>query len=75
VTVVEPDDRADVVRIAVPPLICAVPSTVFPAVNVTGPVGLTVGEVILAVNVTVWPRVDGFGDDDKVVVLVAWLTT
>jgi hypothetical protein len=50
--VVEPRASAEVVNLALPPLSCAVPSTVFLAVKVTGPFAVTVGEVILAVNVT-----------------------
>jgi hypothetical protein len=41
----------EVVKLALPLLSCAVPSTVFPAVKVTGPVAVTVGDVIVAVNV------------------------
>jgi hypothetical protein len=41
-----------------------------PALNVTGPFGITVGEVIVAVKVTTWPNVDGFGDDVTVAELV-----
>ena len=53
VTLVEPTASVDVVNFAFPPpLSCAVPSTVFPAAKVTGPVGITVGEVIVAVKVT-----------------------
>jgi molybdopterin biosynthesis enzyme MoaB len=39
-------------------------------VNVTGPVGLTVGDVMVAVKVTASPRVDGFGDEMRVAELV-----
>jgi hypothetical protein len=49
---VEPTARDEMVSIALPPLSCAVPSTVFPDVKVTGPVGITVGDEIFAVNVT-----------------------
>ena len=52
VTLVEPTDRDETVSFALPPLCCAVPSIVFPAVNVTGPLGITVGDEIVAVNVT-----------------------
>jgi hypothetical protein len=45
------------------------------AVKVTGPVKVTVGEVILAVNVTACPRVDGFADDVMVAALVVCFTT
>ena len=57
VTLVEPKVRVEVVIVALPDVLPAqlswtVPRTVFPAVNVTGPVGLTVGDVICAENVT-----------------------
>ena len=52
VTVVEPTVTVVVVNFAFPPLSWAVPRTVFRAVNVTGPVGITVADVIFAVNVT-----------------------
>ncbi len=67
---VEPTARAEVVNVAFPPLSCAVPNTVVPAVKVTGPVAVTVGEVIVAVNVTAWPWVDGFADEVSVAALV-----
>jgi hypothetical protein len=31
--------------------------------NLAGPVAMTVGEVIFAVNVTAWPEPDGFSED------------
>jgi hypothetical protein len=52
VTLVEPTDRDEIVSFALPPPSWAVPSTVFPAVKVTGPVGITVGDEIVAVKVT-----------------------
>jgi len=52
ITLVEPTVSDEIVSDALPPLSCAVPSTVFPAVNVTGPVGVTVGDEIFAVKVT-----------------------
>jgi len=52
VTVVLPTASEEIVSIALPPLSWAVPNTVLPAVNVTGPVGLTVGDEIVAVKVT-----------------------
>jgi uncharacterized protein YycO len=54
VTAVEPTDSEEVVRVALPLLSWAAPNTVLPAVNVNGPVGVTVGDVILAVKVTVF---------------------
>ncbi len=55
VTLVEPAASVDVVNVAFPLVSSTVPSVVFPAVKVTGPVGVVVGEVILAVKVTACP--------------------
>jgi hypothetical protein len=52
VTLVEPTASAEIVSFAFRPLSCPFPSTVFPAVKVTGPVGTTVGDEIVAVKVT-----------------------
>jgi hypothetical protein len=41
---------------------------------VTRPVGVTVGEVILAVKVTACPRVEGFADEVMVAALVVCFT-
>ena len=60
-TTVEPAGKDDVVRTALPLVSCTVPSTVFPAVKVTGPLAVTVGDVIFAVNVTACPTVEGLG--------------
>jgi hypothetical protein len=60
VTLDEPTARVEIVSLVLPLLSSAVPSTVFPTVKVTGPVGLTVGDEIVAVKVTAWPWVDGF---------------
>ena len=73
--VVEPTESDEIVSAALPPLSCAVPKTVFPAVNVTGPVAFTVGDLIVAVKVTACPCVDGFGNEVSVAVLVASNTT
>ena len=43
--------------------------------KVTVPVGVVVGDVTVAVKVTDFPNVEGFGDDVKVVTLAAWFTT
>ena len=45
-----------------------------PSENVTGPAGMTVGDMIFAVKVTTCPRVEGLGDDVTVAVLFAWKT-
>lgn len=73
--VVDPTASVDVVNVALPPLSWAVPNTDFPAVNVTGPVGRTVGDVIVAVNVTACPSVEGFGDEVSVAALVVCSTS
>jgi hypothetical protein len=75
VTLVEPTARVEVLNFALPALSCAVPRAVFPTAKVTGPVGLAVGEVMVAVNVTACPDLDGFGEDVRVTELVAWFTT
>jgi hypothetical protein len=56
----------EVVNLAFPPLSYAFPSTVVPIAKVTGPVGVTVGDVIVAVNVTTCPEFEGFGDEESV---------
>lgn len=63
--------RDDVLYLALPPAIVAVPNTVLPSMNVTVPVGLVVGDVTVAVNFTFCPVLEGFGDDASVVVEVA----
>ena len=75
VTLPEPTARIEVVNFAWPALSCAVPRTVFPTAKVTSPVGLAVGEVMVAVNLTACPDLDGFGEDVRVAELVAWFTT
>ena len=75
VTVVEPTASVEVVSVALPLVSSTLPSVVFPAVKVTGPVGVVVGEVMVAVKVTDWPWVDGFWDDVRVAVLVACVIT
>src|SRR5215472_3096123 len=49
---VEPSGNAEVVSVALPFFSCTVPKTVFPALNVTGPVGFAVGDEIVAINMT-----------------------
>ena len=51
-TLVEPTASVEIVNSALPPLSCAFPSTVLPAAKVTGPVAITVGEVMVAANAT-----------------------
>jgi len=68
-----PTLRFDLVHIALPkPSNCTEPhSVVVPSLNATVPVGVPPAEVTVAVNVTVSPYVEGFGDDVSVVVVVA----
>jgi hypothetical protein len=51
-----------------------VPRCKEPAINVTVPVGTTVGEITLAVNFTVCPCFEGFREDITAVVVTAWST-
>ena len=71
VTVVDPAGNDEVVNVALPVVRLTVPRVVFPAVNVTGPPGRTVGDVILAVKVTACPTFDGLGEEVRVAELVA----
>ena len=68
-------DSVDVVTVAMPLLLSGpVPNVVEPSLNVTVPVGVPApGEttVTVAVKVTPWPNVDGFGDEFSVVVVLA----
>ena len=58
-----PTANAEVVNFAFPPLITPEPSTLIPSLNVTDPVIVpAVAEVTVAVNVTVWPKTDGFAE-------------
>jgi hypothetical protein len=72
---VEPTASVEVVNVALPSLSSTLPSTVFPAVKVTGPAGVAVGELIFAVKVTASPWVDGFGDAVMVAALVVCVIT
>ena len=48
-----------------------------PSLNVTVPVGVPVAgntAATVAVNVTVWPDSDGFADEVRPVVVLAWFT-
>ena len=49
--------------------------TVDPSVKVTVPTGTPPLEVVVEVNVTDWPKVEGFGEDAAVVVVAALFTT
>ena len=76
-----PTVRLDVVSVAWPvgPRTTAA-RVVAPSVNVTVPVGATPADgpfvtVTVAVNVTACPKIDGFGDDVRVVAVSASMTT
>jgi hypothetical protein len=77
--VLEPAGRDVMASVAFPLVNWTVPSIVLPLKNVTGPVGTTVGDEILAVNVTACPSADGFGDALIVAVLevasMTWVRT
>jgi len=65
-----------VVSIATPALSAAVPKVFVPNLNVTDPVGVPVVEdVTVAVKVTDWPVIDGFGDAVSVMLVAAFVTT
>lgn len=76
VTVVEPIGSVEVENVALcdDGTICEVPTTVWPKENVTDPLGIAVGEVTIAVNVTTWPAVEGFFEEIIWTLLVAWTT-
>jgi hypothetical protein len=63
-----------VVKLALPPANVTVASTVVPELNVMVPVGVTVGEATVAVNLTDCPRVEGLREETTVVVVAARLT-
>jgi hypothetical protein len=67
---------ADVVNVAVPALRAVDPSVVAPSLNVTVPVGEPPNGpgATLAVKVTDWPKVEGFGDELKNVCVSPLLT-
>ena len=66
-----PTGKVAVLRLALPPARFTVPRTTEPEVNVTVPVGVVVGDVTVAVNLTVCPAVEGFFEDTIVVVVTA----
>ena len=60
----EATDRDDVENVATPPALrVPVPIVVAPSRKVTVPVGVPPGPVTVAVKVTDWPKVEGFGVD------------
>ena len=64
-----------VAKVAFPPVKATVPRTVAPSMNATLPemVPATL-ELTDAVNVTVWPKRDGFKEDERFVVVDAVFT-
>jgi len=69
-----PRGKVVVARLALPPARATVPSTVAPELNVTAPVGVTIAEATVAVNLTDCPNVDGLREETTVVVVVAGFT-
>ena len=74
VTFVLPTGSVDVLTLAFPFDNVSVPNVTDPAVKVTFPVGVTVGDFTVAVNFTVRPDFAGFTDDTTVVAVVAFAT-
>ncbi len=66
-----PVTRLALVRVATPFASVALPRDVLPFSNVTVPVGVPDDEVTVAVKVTDWPKVAGFKDDVRAVVVMA----
>ena len=66
-----PITNVEVVNVAWPPLMAAVPSVMGPSLNVTVPVAPA---VTVAVKVTEFPYKLGFNELISVVVLLAWFT-
>ena len=65
-------DSDDVASVALPELSVLVPSTVLPSLKVTVPVGVPeVEDFTVAVNVTLWPCVEGLSDETTEVELAA----
>jgi hypothetical protein len=58
--VLDPVFRIDIEYVATPPVSVTVASLVVPFINVTVPVGVPAAELTIALNVTVWPKADGF---------------
>ena len=70
-------DKLDVLNVAclVVVFTAPVPSVVVPSLNVTVPPGAPLkAGVMVAVNVTAWPFVDGFSEEASFVVVFAFFT-
>ena len=59
-------------KVATPPERVPLPRVVEPSLKVTWPDAVE-GDTV-AVKVTLWPKVDGFAEDARLVVVVAWFT-
>ena len=76
-----PTERLEVDRDAVPPLSVIVPNEVEPSLNITLPVGVAVPDngVMVAVNFTLVPKVDGLRLETTAVVapagFIVWVNT
>ena len=71
-----PTASEDLVIVATPPLRVADPITVVPSLNATFPVAVFgPAEVTLAVKITGWPWVEGFGLEVRLVIVGSRLTT
>ena len=72
-----PAARAVVVKVAWPAArVTGAPRLVTPSLNCTVPVGVPEPEVTVAVKLTDWPTVDGFGPAERTnaVAVAAWVT-
>jgi hypothetical protein len=70
----DPSGREEVLSLALPALSWTVPSNVLPDMKTTVPFGVSVGEVIVAVNVTSLPETEGFLDEMMAAIVSAWFT-
>ena len=70
-----PIASVEVESVAVPPESVFVAKVVAPSLKVTEPVGVPPEDVTVAVNVTVWPWVDGFKEEVTAVEVDALWTT
>lgn len=73
----EPTESVDVENVAWPELSVPVPRVVAPSLKVTVPAGVPAPGATadtVAVNVTDWPKTEGFAVDDSDVDVLAWFT-
>lgn len=71
-----PEASEEVAKAATPPLRGMLPSVFVPLLNVTVPAGVPLNcGATVAVKVTDSPKVDGFTDETRPVVVLAWFTT